>query len=99
MTLPNLDIAKFQEILGQAEPLVVHNVQQHMQGKWDPEYFVDRFSSKEVKITDCESNDDHDSTVAQFFKGFGAQRSASGVDLYDQVLKLKVMPPLVRCPS
>jgi hypothetical protein len=98
MDISCLNHAKFQEILLRAEPLVVNNVHHIMQGEWTPEYFVQRFGSQEVMITDCETNYDYSSTVSQFFRGFGTQQPRIRTDLYDQVLKLKVMPPLCAFP-
>jgi hypothetical protein len=65
MDISCLDHAKFQEILLRAKPLVVNNVHHIMQGEWTPEYFVQRFGSQEVMITDCETNYDYSSTISE----------------------------------
>lgn len=96
MCSTRLDHAKFRQLLARGEPLVVTSVQYVMQGNWTPAYFVQRYGSQEVTITDCESNHEYSSTVAQFFSGFGTQKSGTN----NRVLKLKVMPPFfVHCPK
>jgi hypothetical protein len=96
MDSTRLDHAKFRQILARSEPLVVTSVQYVMQGKWNPTYFVRRYGSQEVTITDCESDHEYSSTVAQFFSGFGTQKPGTN----NRVLKLKAMPPFfVHCPK
>ena len=91
MCSTRLDYSKFQQIWARSEPLVVTGVQHTMQGKWTPAYFTQRYGSDVVTITDCESDNEYTSTVAQFFSGFGAEKTQTN----NRVLKLKAGAPLV----
>jgi hypothetical protein len=74
--------------MARGEPLVVNDVHHVMQGNWNPTYFVLRYGSQEVTITDCKSNEEYSSTVAQFFSAFGTQSRTD-----KRVLKLKALLP------
>jgi hypothetical protein len=96
MCSTRLNYARFRQILARSEPLVVTSVQHVMQGKWTLAYFVQCYGSEVVTITNCKSDHEHSSTVAQFFSSFGSLISQTN----HQVLKLKALPlSLLHCPG
>lgn len=51
---------------------------------WDPAYFIKHYGSAECYIVNCQKDEDHISTVAEFFQLFGSRERG------DTVWKLKV---------
>jgi lysine-specific demethylase 3 len=71
-------------------PLVVSGLQHTFQGEWGPEYFIEAYGHHDVTVMDCETEQEHKLTVAEFFRTFGSERNGQ------QVLKLKVRVVLTR---
>jgi [histone H3]-dimethyl-L-lysine9 demethylase len=84
MSRKNLDYAAFKRSWARGEPIIVTDVQHTIQGTWDPTYFTEVFGPESVTVVDCKTDQEVNSTVAEFFQTFGD----SG--LQSRALKIKV---------
>ncbi|KAI0059793.1 hypothetical protein BV25DRAFT_1808342, partial [Artomyces pyxidatus] len=62
----------FLPIWARGIPVVISHVNRQFQGTWTPAYFSDNFGSNPVKLTDCETEEEVNATVAEFFDSFGS---------------------------
>jgi hypothetical protein len=91
MSCDHPDYAQFKTLWAGGHPVVVTGVQHIFQGRWTPQYFMERFGSERVTVVDCETTLERKSTVADFFESFGSERSEDPEG--KKILKLKVCFP------
>jgi hypothetical protein len=68
-------------------PLVITDVL--MQGRWDPQYFIDNYGNKVVTLVNCETGETRQSKVGKFFNLFLHPEERIGI--WAGIWKLKVM--------
>ncbi|KAL1749824.1 hypothetical protein FB107DRAFT_224897, partial [Schizophyllum commune] len=74
--------------LKRGEPFIVTGLLQRMKISWTPEYFIQRYGTRECLITNCANERTKATTVADFFQTFG-NYSSRGKTIW----KLKDWPP------
>ena len=82
MSLKTLDENIFRHSWARGDPIVVTDLK--LQGQWGPDYFTDAFGGKTVTVVDCTTNEEHISTVGEFFHSFGTSQENQ------RIFKLKV---------
>jgi len=78
----------FHSLWSRGETMVITGLLKKMKIEWTPKYFVKHYGSQKCVITDCDTNEEHHSTVAQFFRCFGRYSHRQ-----PGVYKLKDWPP------
>ncbi|KAH6896422.1 Jmjd1a protein [Coprinopsis sp. MPI-PUGE-AT-0042] len=78
---------KFAKIWEHGEPLVVANILNKFKIDWSPQYFIDQFGDRQCLITECEEDQNKQTTISEFFSTFGKYEGRTGV------WKLKDWPP------
>ena len=71
------DHSAFLRALSHGVPAVVTDVP--MQGRWDPQYFIDEYGKLPVTLVNCETGETKPAKVADFFNGFVNPRGRTGV--------------------
>jgi hypothetical protein len=66
--------------------VVFTDIRRALQGSWGPDYFKQTIGHQSVTVVDCESNQEFDSTVFDFFNTFGSSASPK------RAFKIKVWP-------
>jgi hypothetical protein len=73
----DLKLPEFQHYWSHGIPVVITDVK--MQGKWDPEYFVQAYGTDMVTLVECETQKTMQCSVAYFFKRFGKAHDGTGI--------------------
>jgi hypothetical protein len=82
-----LKISDFMHEWSKGLPLVITDVL--IQGRWDPQYFIDNYGSKGVTLVNCETGETRPSKVRKFFNLFLRPEERTGI--WAGIWKLKVM--------
>jgi hypothetical protein len=82
-----LKISDFMHEWSKGLPLVITDVL--MQGRWDPQYFIDNYGNKVVTLVNCETGETRQSKVGKFFNLFLHPEERIGI--WAGIWKLKVM--------
>jgi hypothetical protein len=80
-TLParTLNLREFVRCWSQGSPVVVQGVVSQLQGEWGFSYFIQQYGSRKVKLVNCETQDERNATVADFFHDFGLPAERAGI--------------------
>jgi hypothetical protein len=73
----DLNVATFLHNWAKGLPAVVSHIQ--LQGKWDPQYFVDNYGKEKVTLINCETQATRPATVAEFFNDFIKPGERAGI--------------------
>ena len=84
----------FERSWARGEPVVVTGLQRAFQGTWNPSYFTEVYGEDSVTVIDCETDKEHQSTVAEFFQCFGE----SGLRQRTLKIKVRAFVPISGCP-
>jgi hypothetical protein len=82
------DHLAFLRALGHSVPVVVTDVP--VQGRWDPQYFIDEYGKLPVTLVNCETGETKPAKVADFFRGFLNPGERTGI----WKLKVRLKPHL-----
>ncbi|KAI0058397.1 Clavaminate synthase-like protein [Artomyces pyxidatus] len=82
----SMSLSNFASVWARGEPLVVTDCV--LQGRWTPEDLSRRHGTTKVKIVDCQTNSQTNSTLSQFFETFAEDPATRHT-----ILKLKDWPP------
>ncbi|KAA1472527.1 Clavaminate synthase-like protein [Dentipellis sp. KUC8613] len=77
----------FREVWKQGYPLVVTDQLSKFAIGWTPEYFIEKYGQQECTIVECQTNENKQTTVGEFFKQFKTREGRKGC------WKLKDWPP------
>lgn len=80
-----LDDDLFRFLWKDGSTIVVTGLQERLSTQWTPEYFIENYGDQHCFLTDCDTERQQPSTVAEFFQQFGQYEGRN-----DQILKLKV---------
>lgn len=73
----DLKLLEFEHYWSHGIPVVITDVK--MQGKWDPEYFIQAYGTQMVTIVECETQKTMQRSVAYFFERFGKHHDGTGI--------------------
>jgi hypothetical protein len=73
----NLSVAEFLRYWSRSIPVVV--IDMRIQGRWDPNYFIEHFGQQAVTLENGETGQTRKSTVADYFSTFGANNPRDGI--------------------
>lgn len=87
-TKEELTNEKFRSIWARGEPFVVDDVLGGFQLQWTPQHFIEKYSSEDCVLIECQTDENKRTTVGQFFGMFGKYGEADR-----KRWKLKDFPP------